>query len=109
MDYNEKTSKQKLIDKIYKLLPIYEGKIINSDIAIGKDSAYANFQRNINMLILQIFGIIKKTGKKEYLQDIYFILEGLKDVGTDNQIRVRNTIFDCVRLVKKLDDDFMDI
>ena len=102
----EKTPKQKLIDKVYKLLPIYEGKLLDSTEVIAPEKAYNNFQNNINMIVYHVLGIIRITGQKEYLEDVLLTLEGLKSVGLNNHAIVRKSIFTCVKYIERLGDDY---
>lgn len=101
----EKTAKQKLIDKVYKLLPIYEGKVFGKEELLPPQEAYKNFQSNITMVLYRILGIIRLTGQQKYLEDVVLTLEGLKNVGLNQHEIVRKSVFACVKFINKLGDE----
>ena len=101
-----KTPKQKLIDRVYKLLPIYEGKLLGTEERLPEAEAYRNFQTNINMAVNSMLGVVRLTGQKEYIEDVILILMGLKSVGIGNREIVRKSIFKCVKLIERLGDDY---
>ena len=88
--------------KIYKLLPIYEGKIKGSDVKVDKSKAYENFIKNLDILILEVRGILSKIEIASNLPEVYVLLEGLKGVDKDSHDEVRNAILHCTNLLSNV-------
>lgn len=104
----EKTQKQKLIDKIYKLLPIYEGKLIGTDEVIEVEKAYKNFQTNVTMVVNYMLGIVRLNGTNEILETAILSLIGIKTIGPNNKENhdvVQKTIYKCIKNLEKLGDN----
>lgn len=95
--------KQNLINKIYKLLPIYEGKLMKNEEFIPKKVAYKNFQRNLDLAIIEFNGISMLCEKSKTIDSIKLILYGLKEIGLDQNTNVKNAIFKCIRYINKLE------
>lgn len=99
-------NKQNLVNKIYKLLPIYEGKIIEQAgyRYINEDIAYENFKRNLDLAILEFNGIKKiYPSDEKTIDSVLCILYGLKDIGIKNKNNVKNAIFKCIRYIKQME------
>lgn len=103
---NNRNSQQNLVGRIYKLLPIYEGKVLDTDKILDKDIAYNNFQKNINMLMLYLSGIRNRYGNNEYLENIIITLSGLKTVGKDSHSIVKSSVFYCVKTAERMADEY---
>ena len=101
-----RTAKQNLVGKIYKLLPIYEGKLMYTNERLEESVAYNNFQKNINMLMLYLMGIKCRYGINEYLESIVLTLSGLKTVGIGNHKLVKSTVFACMELAEKMANEY---
>ena len=89
-------------NKIYKLLPIYEGKVKGSELKVDKNRAYENFMKNLDILIIEIRGILSKIEVTKYLSEAYILLEGLKGVDENSHNEVRNAILHCTNLLKSI-------
>lgn len=89
-------------NKVYKLLPIYEGRVKDSQDHIDKNKAYENFVKNLDVLTMEIRGILSKIEFHQNLSEVYIALEGLKGISIDSHDIVRNTILHCVNLLKQI-------
>lgn len=86
---------QKIVDKIFKILPLYEEKN-------GTVDAY------IESLILEITGFSSKYGNvgvSEYMS-VISTLEGLRGIIDDrgNQPTVKREVFKCIETINKISD-----
>lgn len=96
-------NKEYLINNFYKLLPIYEGKIFDSEQLLPRDEAMSNFQKNLSMLILQINGLYSEYPQFNKLQDILLLLNSIKNIGDNDRDSVKKVVFFCIRFIKKMD------
>lgn len=94
--------KQGLINKIYKLLPIYEGKLMNNEF-IEKEIAYKNFKKNLELAIIEFNGIKSICLQSKNIDSILIILYGLREIGIDKVSNVKNAIFKCIRYINKIE------
>ena len=85
--------------KVYKLLPIYEGKIKGSNISIQRDVALSNFSKNLYVLTTEIRGILNEVEFHKNLSEVYAALVGLKGIDSDSHEMVRSVILHCVNLL----------
>lgn len=88
--------------KIYKLLPIYEGKVKGSDVKLQKDIAYGNFIKNLDVLTSEIRGVFAEAEIHKNLSEAYVALLGLKGIDGDSHEAVRNVILHCVNLLNEM-------
>lgn len=107
LEYNSYTNSfyvnyKELNNKIFKLLPIYEGKSRDSDIILDKAIAFNNFTKNLQLLCVQIDGVLNKIEIHNNLLEISLVLEGLKRVDIDSHDIVRGAILHCTRLLNEI-------
>jgi len=92
-----------LINKIYKLLPIYEGRDRDGYISISAIQAYNNFSKNLKRVILEVSGAEKIWFENSYYTEIYCLLVGLEKEFAENQhSELKSTIMHCIALCKKM-------
>jgi hypothetical protein len=75
-DYNK--SIVALRDKIWKLLPIYEGRDRDRYISIPQAQAYKNYCKNLNRLIIQVQGAEKIWFENTFFTELVCLLTGLE-------------------------------
>ena len=85
--------------KVYKLLPMYEGKLKDSDMKLSREVALNNFIKNLDVLTSEIRGILSKVEFHENLSEVYVALEGLKGIDDNAHNTVRSVILHCVNLL----------
>ena len=87
---------EKYKNKLYKILPLYEGKIKGEEIYLPEDVAFDEYTHYINMLIIEFSGF-----DEEPYDEILHYLKGLKSVGKNvTHEQVRKIVFHCIGLLK---------
>ena len=67
-----------LRDKIWKLLPIYEGRDRDGYLSIPQEQAYKNYCKNLERLTVQVRGAEKIWFETTYFTDVMCLLTGLE-------------------------------
>ena len=75
-DYNKSITA--LRDKIWKLLPIYEGRDRDGYISIPQMQAYKNYCKNLDRLIIQVQGAEKIWFENTFFTELACLLKGLE-------------------------------
>ena len=88
--------------KVYKLLPIYEGKVKGTDTKLDKEVALNNFIKNLDVLTSEIRGMFSKVEFHKNLSEVYIALEGLKGIDGNAHEAVRNVVLHCVNLLNAI-------
>lgn len=96
-------NKDYLISSIYKLLPIYEGKTMDSDELLPSEVSLSNFHKNVNRLLLNFTGLSREFNNIKQFQDIVLLLNAIKNVDENSKDIVKKTVFFCINLIKKID------
>lgn len=91
-----------LSKKVYKLLPLYEGKVKDSDIKLQPEIALKNFYKNIDVLTCEMRGILSKIEFHKSVLEVLLALEGLREVDGDSHTTVRNVVLHCVNLLNEI-------
>lgn len=95
----------KIKGKIFKILPIYEGKQLNNTVVFDKITAEINLNKYLKKLNLELEGLIyqvEENSKSYYaLYDINNIILGLKIVELDHDL-VKSSVFRCISILEKL-------
>lgn len=107
MEENNKISfkyRKKLIDKIYILLPTFEGKDhIKKQVTYNKDIAFNNFTKNLNRLTLEIRGCSRNHKDVVEFMEMWELLEGLKTITIDEHDLLKQTVFHLIDVCGKID------
>lgn len=77
----------KLVGKIFKILPLLEENPINA-------------KKYLNSLTIELDGMTKYYSDDSYIVSTLFSLQGIKSV-TDYNV-CRKTVFDCIEYINKL-------
>ena len=88
--------------KVYKLLPIFEGKVRDSEEKVDKDIALSNFFKNLDVLTTEIRGVLSKVVFHQNLSEVYIALEGLKGIDKTEHETVRSVVLHCVNLLNAI-------
>lgn len=75
-DYNKSITA--LRDKIWKLLPIYEGRNRDGYISVPQEQAYRNYCKNLERLTVQVRGAEKIWFENTYFTEVMCLLTGLE-------------------------------
>lgn len=89
-------------NRVYKLLPIYEGKVKGATELIDKDKAFENFLKNLDVITVEIRGILSKIEISKNLSEVYIALEGLKGIDKDSHDIVRAVVLHCENLLNDI-------
>lgn len=87
---------KKLISKIYKILPLYEGKVENEELYLPQDVAYEQYQDYLGIIIIEFSGM-----EGEPFTEILHYLKGLSKQKEITHANVKKVIFHCISLLKE--------
>ena len=100
MEYNKEKYFNELIGKVYKLLPIYEGKSINSDIEnINPEKACGNYHKELLILSTKIMGDYS-IYNDQLLLDIASTLKGMMQFEVGQHTDVKICVFGLIKKIK---------
>lgn len=87
---------EKYKNKLYKILPLYEGKIKGEELYLPQDVAFDEYMHYIDMLTIEFSGF-----DGEPYDEILHYIKGLKNVGKDvTHEQVRKIVFRCIGLLE---------
>ena len=93
-----------LINQCWKTLPIYEGKVKNSDVTYSREVAYINYQKHLDFLVTKITGASKIWEDNQYYVELLYLIEGMKTFTPDEHDRVKYIINHCTNLIGNMKD-----
>ncbi len=110
MDVLEKYCR-KLINKIYILLPTFEGRDhINKVVIYSQNEAYDNYLKNLNKLKVEIRGCASNFDHIVEFIEIYNIVEGLSEIKISEHDLLKQYVFHlidiCEKLIENKSEDF---
>lgn len=86
---------EKYKNKLFKLLPLYEGKQIGTDLFLPADVAFEQYETHLDMEIIEFSGI-----DSEPFNEVLHYLKGLKSIGREvTHKQVRSVVLHCVALL----------
>lgn len=93
-----------LINSIYKILPLYEGKKYKSNIIFySSEEAYKNFQVYLTNLLVEIHGNSQLFFQSDNSIKLISIIRGMiQEVQPGEQIKVKRLTMQCISLCKKI-------
>lgn len=95
----------KLIKKIYILLPMFEGRHhTTKEIIYDKEIAYANYIKNIDKLKIELIGCMNNFSDVVEFVEMNNIIEGLKSITPDEHHILRQQIFNLIDICKKIQE-----
>lgn len=98
----EKTYNTRLRDRIWKLIPIYEGRNECGNIVYERAEAVSHFKKNLNRVCTEISG--NKNNNDSRKIEVMNLLEGMKEYGEDKHSEVRDIVFYCCGIVNDWGD-----
>lgn len=93
-----------LKNRIWKLLPIYEGKGINKEIIYSKDDAFGKYQLYLSRILTELDGAKNINKSNTRYAELYYLLEGMKNFTLDDHKKVRDIVLHCCGLCEKLEE-----
>lgn len=104
--YNEHEYWVKVVDMIFRLLPLYEGRDKDTkDIIYNPEEAYINFTNNVTTVTLELEGFCADQTDPEVcmgLHQLINLIRGMKQLKIGEHNEVRAAIFSAIRKAKKL-------
>lgn len=91
-----------LKNRIWKLLPIFEGKGMDRKIVYSREEAYEKYQLYLLRVLTELDGAKNINKNNGYYAELYYLLEGMKDFSCDEHDRVRDIVLHCCGLCEKL-------
>lgn len=99
---NDKEYFTRLRNKIFRLLPIYEGKDKESgDIIYDPEVACINFLGNLVTVVTEIKGL-QATRQDLQVNDLLLLLEGMRNAKVGEHSEVKTNVFAAIRWCKRI-------
>ncbi len=93
---------KRLSSRVYKILPILEGKDLKGKVVFTPEIAKENFKKHLSKLLLELYGNSSVFFTTECSLEVIGILKGiLMTVSPDNKDIIRTSVFDCMSLLEK--------
>lgn len=115
MDYNIKITDQSNIryitslrNRVWKLLPIYEGRDKDKKIVMSADKAYDNFYKNLEKLILEVSGASEIWFENSYYIELLYLLTGMKTFVAEDHARIKSIVTHCTDLCEKIKKELLE-
>lgn len=93
-----------LRNKIWKLLPIYEGKDKTGKIVNSREKAYEKFSLSLSRLLVELTGAKNIETDNGYYVELVYLLEGMMSFNETEHDRVRDIVLHCCNLCEKLSE-----
>lgn len=93
-----------LRNKIWKLLPIYEGKDNTGEIVSSREKAYEKFYLSLSRLLVELTGAKNIEADNGYYVELIYLLEGMLSFSEDEHDRVRDIVLHCCNLCEKISE-----
>jgi len=91
-----------LRNKIWKLLPIYEGRDKDKKIVYDSKEAYSNFYQSLARIITEVLGLKSVYYENAQYAELLYILEGMKTFSEAEHDRVKDIVLYCCNLCEKM-------
>lgn len=96
-----------LINKIFKLLPLYEGLSLTKEIIYTPEQAYKHFQMHLEEVIVEVTGNYYIFCNNPKIISILSILDGMRDIKLNEHQLVRTLVFKCTNICEELKEDLI--
>lgn len=92
---------KKLPNKIFKILPIYEGKdIYTNNINCDSITAYGNYQSYLDTFTIELSGASNIFPHTSKFIEILALIEGMKTIKEYEHKKVKKIVFKCINKCK---------
>ena len=105
MTFDKKSYNIRLRDRVWKLLPVYEGKGKSGEIVCSGEEALKRFRQNLNRVITEISGAESIFSDNNRYAELINILNGLKYYGSDKHDELKDVIFYCCDILEDIGGD----
>ena len=94
---------KRLSSRIYKCLPILEGKDLSGRIVYLPEIGQENFKKHVAKILIEIYGNASIFFCTEYSAQILGLLRSLlMEIEITNKPQIRTVVFDCMSLLEKV-------
>ena len=94
---------KKLLDRIFRLLPLYEGKDqTTKNIICSPGDAYSNFSNNLITVDTEIDGLMRDNIEDIEIQELSNLIKGMYEISIGEHNKVRVIVFAAIRLCKRI-------
>jgi hypothetical protein len=94
---------EKLIKKIYILLPMFEGRHhTTKEIIYDQETAYSNYIKNIDKLKIELIGCRNNFSEVVEFIEMINIIEGLKTITQEEHHILKQQVFNLIDICKKI-------
>ena len=95
-----------LRDRVWKLLPVYEGKDKDGKIVCEKEEALKRFKKNLNRVLTEIKGAeVVFSGDNNRYIELVNILSGLNFYDSNKHDELKDVIFYCCDILEGVGGD----
>lgn len=95
-----------LVNRVWKCIPILEGRDASGRVVYLPDIAKENFQKYLGKILIEIYGNSEYFFIKDRSFQVIGILKGcLMEVPVDDFNKVRSCIFDTTNLLSRMIED----
>ena len=91
-----------LRNRIWKLLPIYEGKDKSGKVVMEFEKAYANFYKNLEKLVVEMSGANEIWYDNGEYHELLYLLTGMKTFTAEDHDRIKTIVVHCADLCEKM-------
>ena len=89
--------------RIFKCLPIFEGKDVSCRVVFLPEIAKDNFRRLVGKLLVELYGNSAIFFNSEHGGQLSGLLRGmLMDIDIENKPDIRSLVFECMTLMEKM-------
>lgn len=96
-----------LRDRVWKLLPVYEGKDKDGRVICEKEEALKRFKKNLNRVITEINGAESIFSDNNRYIELVNILNGLKFYDSEKHDELKDIIFYCCDILESVGGDYL--
>lgn len=104
--YNDKKYYERLVNKLYRLLPIYEGRDKDSgDLICPPEIAYINYLNNLTTVGTELEGWIEQCNDEDSrvgIQELISLIYGMEKTKVGEHSKVKTTVFAAIRKAKHI-------
>lgn len=93
-----------LRNRVWKLIPIYEGKDKDGNVVCDEIEALIRFKKNLNRILTEIDGAYENSENPRYFE-LMNILKGLENYGCGKHDEMRDIVFYCCDILNDLEVD----
>lgn len=101
---NKKEYFERLTNKLFRLLPIYEGKDKETNLIVYEaEVAHQNFLNNLTAVITEVSGL-RDEFKDSAVDELFYLLKGMEDIKVNQHPVVKTCVFKAINQCKRVGD-----